>query len=365
MYCKKCNVHWKLGTQNEEVNVCPVCGTIFAYDCDMLGIESMEELLQVLILLFGIEVLQEKKRIYGYLNDYFPEQMEKREHIRVLFEAGLCQQLIKWSRYHVDVIETQAFLANCIPYKQIPSDEKLILAILALFYEQGTNLSEVSFYIQYAKQTKDKQYQQLAYEKALCIKEDDELSFELAKLELEQNDEKAVQRLDALAKGGHKESILLLAHLYEKGKLVKADRMRAIWYLKFGESFEDGEILYQLGRFYYLSKKRHFLLEAIQYFERAAKKDNAKACYYLYAIYYNIDNSEEKEIAMRYLKQAADLKNINAMYEYALHLFYGDDIKKDVEQALQLIQICANAGKDEASAKLAYLSNENKGNGGR
>jgi TPR repeat protein len=60
-------------------------------------------------------------------------------------------------------------------------------------------------------------------------------------------------------------------------------------------------------------------LEAFKWFQRSAEKRNAKALYYIGIYYYNGSGSISRDLDMArfYFKQAAELRNIDAMVSYA------------------------------------------------
>ena len=99
---------------------------------------------------------------------------------------------------------------------------------------------------------------------------------------------------------------------------------------------------------------------AMELFTKSAELGNEKASYVLYKIYYH--DQASKELAIQYLKKAADLNYIPAMYDLAVHLLYGDDIGKNTARAIQLLDKCAEKGNQPAISKLFYLYRVGLGN---
>lgn len=50
------------------------------------------------------------------------------------------------------------------------------------------------------------------------------------------------------------------------------------------------------------------------------------------------------------------------MYDLAIHLLYGDDVGKNIEKAIQLLDKCAEKGNQPAISKLFYLYRVGLGN---
>ena len=73
----------------------------------------------------------------------------------------------------------------------------------------------------------------------------------------------------------------------------------------------------------------------------------------MYSRYY--EKNSTKELAIDKLKMAAESKYLPAMYEYALHLLYGEQVTEDVTKAIEMLEECALLGKEEAIEKLRFI----------
>ena len=85
--------------------------------------------------------------------------------------------------------------------------------------------------------------------------------------------------------------------------------------------------------------KNKYVPIALLFFNKSAEQNNAEAMLYLSNIYFKgkgIDVNNEK--ALSYLKKAADLNNEKAKYELALRYKSGEQIEKDLRQAVSLLK---------------------------
>jgi TPR repeat protein len=221
------------------------------------------------------------------------------------------------------------------------------------YKEEGTNFKEPSFYLDYAKQCTDVQYKIVALEKAVQYGADEETEFDLAELKLSNGKEDSVDVLQRLAEKGNVNALLRLAKIYEQGSIVAKDYSKEIECLNKAISNNSAEGMYQLGRLYMLGwGEPKSKAMAVDMFEKASQHNHEKANYQLYAVYYR-ENREQ--LALSKLKKAVDSGYVPAMYEYALHLLYGEHMKEDISQAVRLLEECALHGDAEAIEKLSYI----------
>lgn len=121
------------------------------------------------------------------------------------------------------------------------------------------------------------------------------------------------------------------------------------------------ETFFNQGRNFYLGEGSVIdIPKAMELFSKSAELGNKKACYVLYKIYYQTHAG--KELAIQYLKKAADLNYLPAMYDLAIHLLHGDDTDKNTEEAIRLLDKCAEKGDQSAISKLFYLYRVGLGN---
>lgn len=121
------------------------------------------------------------------------------------------------------------------------------------------------------------------------------------------------------------------------------------------------ETLFNQGRKLYLGEGKDIdIPKAVELFSKSAELGNEKASYVLYKIYYQ--GQASIELAIQYLKKAADSNYLPAMYDLAIHLLHGDDMKKNTEEAIHLLNKCAEKGNQPAISKLFYLYRVGLGN---
>lgn len=113
------------------------------------------------------------------------------------------------------------------------------------------------------------------------------------------------------------------------------------------------DLFRQAGRLYLGKGCDRDISKATDLFERSSKMGNAKSSYVLYKLQYQ--DAEKKKAALENLRNAANKKYCPAMYDLAIHFLYGDDVEKDTEMAVRMLQECAEHGHTGAISKLYYL----------
>lgn len=352
--CKRCGASWILGNLSLKRDCCPICDINLNVQSEYREYETVIELLQVLIEQNGIDFWNNDRAINGYLNDYFPEKIEIRDKIRFLLDNKFNNQIIYW--YHNPPSRDEIMNALEGEHAGNMADNQFIDGIMALvetYKNEGTNFENPSFYKEYAQKCVNMKFKEVALEKAVQCGADEQTELELAEFKLAVGEKDGIDILQRLAEKDNVNSLLRLAKMYEQGKFINRDYSKEIECLNKAISKNSAEGMFQLGRLYMLgwgmpkSKEK-----AVELFEKASEYNHEKANYQLYSVYYN-ENREQ--IALEKLKHAADSGYVPAMYEYALHLLYGEHITENVSTAVSILNACALQGNTEAIEKLRYI----------
>lgn len=355
MNCKRCGASWKLGNISPKIDSCPVCDINFRYAPDYREFETIVELLQFLITQYGVDYWSNARGINGYLNDYFPEKTEIRNKIKFLLEKDFGKKIAEWylnNPNREDIIhffQTMQFQGD--------NDNFIdgIMFLVGASKSEGTDIESPIFYKTFAQGCLNIEYKIAALEKAVRYGADDKIELELTDLKMSISDEVGLNSLQNLAERGNVNSLLRLAKIYEQGKVVERDYSKVIEYLNKAVLNNSAEGMFQLGRLYLLGwgvlKTKE---KAIELFEKASEQNHVKANYQLYFVYYN-ENVDQKTLAIEKLKVAAEAGYLPAMYEYALHLLYGEQVSEDIPIAISLLESCALQGNVDAIEKLRYI----------
>lgn len=314
MKCKCCNARWNIGNINPHISNCPVCGKSYVSDKDIRIIENYKELFIVLLNEEGRDICNNSKRIIGFVKDYFPEKYETNQLIIDLLDVKLGTRIYDFlggkGNYNsvigvidsIDTGEKKLMIQKCVNF-------------LCGIDEESYSTSDKDFYVSQIERLNTDEYKIRAIEKALGYGDDTALIETLIELKKKVGD------------------------IQEAEKLIKKNA-----------ELGSGIALYQMACKLILEKQYD---EAIAKLEDAAKIDETQSCFKLYKLLYR-NNSKRKE-AIKYLKQASDNKYIPAMYEYSVHLLYGDDVKEDIDTAISMLEYCAEGDYLDAKSKLRYI----------
>lgn len=356
MNCKKCGASWKLGNILPQMDCCPICDIDFQKMPSYKNFDTIVELLQFLVAQNGTDYWNNDRGINGYLNDYFPEKSEIRNQIRFLLEKQFGKRIIEWYQDIPDKVIIKEALESIQFQGDINAFSEGIMLLVGASTQKGTDIKSPVFYMAYAHKCKSIEYKIKALEKAVLYGAGEETKLELADLKLKRNPNEGMDAFNKLVEQGSIESLLRLAKIYEQGKIIEKNYLKEIDYLNKAVLQNSAEGMYQLGRLYMLGRGLKKSNEkAIELFEKASEQNHEKANFQLYSIYYNSEKENFKQLALVKLQYAAKAEYLPAMYEYALHLLYGEHTLENVPMAVTILENCALQGCEEAIEKLCYM----------
>ena len=359
MHCLKCGAGWTAGNIKPLISACPICDTNYTDNVEYRGYDSISEFLLCVLAENGDAVCQDKVRVLGLLNDFFPREKALRKDIEILLNNGLGDLVYKLRENP----ELPIDLTTIVDQKEISCSlsviENCIEYLTGRRIEEASAVNTADYYLNQYRLLQANEYKICSLKKANAIApQNDALKAQAELLFSVGNNVEAIKTLDIAAERKDEESLLRLSEIYECGDKLPKDYGKALAYLNILKDLGNREGLYHLGRFYYLGygvdKNINY---AVDFLSQAAEKKHEKALYILYKILYK----SNKEAAIGYLKKAAELRYDLAMYDYAVHQLYGDDVQKNVEEAVKLLEACAKYKHKGAISKLAYLYSTGNG----
>ena len=228
------------------------------------------------------------------------------------------------------------------------------------------------------------------YYRSAALFGNSEASFYLGKLyyygsqvfQLEKNDKLAAYYMQMAAEKGHTEAQLFIADFYMTGTGLERDSIKAIsWYKQAAEA-GNADAQYALAYYYNLANDNDStifwgtkplcrMFEGSQYlvgnayykkgeydnaelwWKKAAKQNNAEACWELACLY---DNEKKDSIAsFIYLKKAAELGHVSSIGNIGINYFYGYSVPKDEEKGIDCFKTAAMAGDANACLNLGNI----------
>lgn len=195
MYCIRCRASWEMGNVLSEIDKCPICDEDFLYAPENRGFDTILELLQFLIAHNGVDYWNNEKGINGYLNDYFPNQVETRTQVRNLLEKGFNKKMIEWysdtPQEDLVIQEIESLAVS----EHIDEYVSGIMSLLGKNKHTGTCLNQPDYYEDYAEKGIDKKYVIMALEKAVLYGADEEVALKLSIMELNVDKVQGIERL--------------------------------------------------------------------------------------------------------------------------------------------------------------------------
>ncbi|MCR5836007.1 MAG: sel1 repeat family protein [Lachnospiraceae bacterium] len=317
MRCRRCNAKWNIGNQRPILSLCPICEADYSEYPLLKGYDSIAEFLYELRL-DQTDIFGESRRLLAYINDYFPQETAIRDGIKDLYDFGLKDVLRSYLDGKMSEDEFVSFVKANTVEPIGTTIVNIIQFVFVVYSEYGTDYNLPEYYSGVIGEIKDK-YQIKALEKA--------------------------------ADAGDKESQYRLAVKYKEGIGFQKDldKAQALLFKASEQGYSEADyLLAELKR--ELGKNEDEIIDCLR---KAANNDNVKAqCRLYYELYKNKGDIDE---AINYLKKAASLNYAPAMYEYSLHLLYGDDVEQDVEAAIKYMEAAAAEDEKDAISKLAYI----------
>lgn len=348
MQCLQCGAKWIQGNKMLLLESCPICDCNYKINPELKKYNKIQELLLELILEKGIDFCKNQQNINAYLNDYFPEQEVIRENIKMLLEQGVGEFVYDY-RNGVRTISVESY---CSSISSV-IDKSSIINVLEYLCEAkefaGSDFKTETFYLEQFEEIAEDKYKIICLEKARSINNSEDISYRLADFNLSIGKiDIGIKMLQDLADKNHLNSTLKLASIY------KTDELKAIELLEKASSNGSSEATFLLGcEYLFGSDKIQNNSRAEECFEKVAGDSYPEAHYYLYKLYYK--HSESKSKALEHLRLAADLNDLSAKYEYAIHLLYGDDMQENIGLAVRLLEECAEKNNISAIQKLSFM----------
>lgn len=354
MQCLQCGAKWTQGNKISMIKSCPICDCNYKINPELKKQDKIQELLLELIREKGLEFCKKQQNINAYLNDYFPEQEDLRENIKNLLEQGIGDFVYKYKTG----VKNESIESYCNTLSTTIEKDKIVEVVMYLCEDKeflGSDLESETFYLEQFEKISENRYKEICLKKAKNINNSESVNFKLIEFDLSiGNIDFAIENLKELADKGNIDAILQLAKIYKTDDYSKKNESKAKELLDKASEKGSLEAEFLLGLDYLFgSDEIRSVDEAEKCFKRVASEKYPEAHYYLYKIYYK--NSERKQNALEHLKIAADLDNVSAKYEYAIHLLYGDDMQENVGLAVRLLEDCVEKNEIDAIQKLIYM----------
>ena len=157
---------------------------------------------------------------------------------------------------------------------------------------------------------------------------------------VKQNIDKALYYFALSANQGNSSAQYNLGCIYYEGIYVQRDLNRAIYYLSLAANQNNSDAQYLLGAIYFDED----IDKAFHYYTLAANQNNAQAQGYLGLIYIEIEHLRDINKGVHYLKLASDQNNLEAQ-GYLGSLYYDSPyVEKDLNKSLYYLELSANQG---------------------
>jgi TPR repeat protein len=348
MRCLRCNADWNNGNIRPPLSHCPVCEANYTVEPSLKKYDNIAELLYELRI-NNSDVFNDSRRVLAYLNDYFPREEDIREELKALYERGLLDTIDGFLGGKISDDDVSTFVIENTTETLKSEILKLLQMVLGVNSDYGTDFNQSDYYRGILEKLNDDCYRIKALEKATVVDDDPSLKNQLIEFKIKTGDmEDAVKDLETAAAMGDSRSLYALAVMYKDGSYYQKDLDKAQGLLKMASEKGNSSADYLLAEMLLESGENKD--EAIVYLRKAAD-NNVKAQCRLYRELYAKNVNE----AVDYLKKAAFKGYAPAMYEYSLHLLYGDDVSQDVDSAIKFLEEAALRDDKDAISKLAYI----------
>lgn len=348
MRCLRCNAKWDNGNIKPPLSCCPICEADLTSELSGKEYSNIGEFLYELRL-NNADIFWDSRRTLAYLNDYFPREDAVRGELKKLYDFGLMNKIHMFLDGNLSGSELSDFLLDNVAESVRDEVVSLLSFALCISTDKGTNFEQSDFYRTALNVLNNDSYKIKALEKAIVYDNDASLKEQLVEYKIKTGDiENAVNDLERAAAKGDATSLYSLAVMYKEGTYYEKDLNKALGLLKIASEKGNVAADYLIADLLFETDKDD---EALSYLRKAADNNNVKAQCRLYNELY----SENRKDAVGYLKKAAFLNYAPAMYEYSLHLLYGDDIDQDIDSAIRFMEEAAVKNDKDAISKLAYI----------
>lgn len=180
----------------------------------------------------------------------------------------------------------------------------------------------------------------------------------------EYRDIKSAERLLQNAiKHGSGDACDILGSWYTEGTNVAIDEKKAFEYFKKGYEYGSANSALNAGTSYLMGvgcKKN--VQKGIECWEYAAELGNSEAAYRMFTIYVDEAIGVDIDKAKHYLVRAAKLENATACFDLGRNYYYGSSIcDENIPLAFTYIKKAADLGHHEACAFVAYMYKNGQG----
>ena len=349
MRCIRCNAKWNNGNTRAPLLVCPVCETDYSVEPSLKEYSGIAEFLYELRM-NNSDAFFEGKRVLAYLNDFFPKETEIRDGLKRLYDSGLIEEITGFLNGSKSGSDFTSFIMSNADENVRDELLELLYFALSISADAGTDFTQSEYYKGVIDSLNDNIYCIKALEKAIAIDDDSALKKLLIEYKIKSGDVKdAIKDIEKAAASGDAQSLYTLAVMYKDGNFYQKDLDKAVGLLKLASEKGNAAADYLLADIFLSDKTKRD--DALVYLRKAADRDNVKAQCRLYNELYSRNNNE----AINYLKKAAFRSYAPAMYEYSLHLLYGDNVDQDVDSAIKFLEEAASKKDRDAIGKLAYI----------
>jgi len=172
---------------------------------------------------------------------------------------------------------------------------------------------------------------------------------------------KALNAFYVLAKNGDAQAQFNVAMMYENGKGLKANQGEAMYWYEKAAKQDNAAAQYNLAKLYHASAQTDaFAYKKAKYwYEKASKNGMMQAHNNLASLYMEgkgVPKDEKK--AFELFEKAANMGDAAAQVNVAVLYAWGSDTVHDKMKAYENLKKALNAGKSEASAYLDRLCEE-------
>ena len=296
----------------------------------MVTFDSIEEAVAALVGEFGLGVLEDTRRFIALLSDYAPNHHSSQLAFRIFARSGGFVAMAAGVKAKDPQCVVIARIAESVVRSAVEDSQKedlfhsaqTILCSLENVYSAPLDPSEIhsqgmNYYRRHPK---------------------------------EDNVPVALLLFEQSSRAGFPESTFYIASSFLKGKGVKRDIAKGMYYLEKASDQGSNRAMLELAD--RLWKGRDVDKDVQRAASILKKLDDPEACFMLGELYR--ENTEYERAFEAYLL-AAEKGHVYAQYSTAIALATGQGAKRDMSEAKKWLKSAASLGHDDARRKLAQL----------